>query len=167
MILALETYGSAAQFQQPLLATVAAILAAPAARQLATIRGGDADPDTAQALLSLLGCCLRQAASWRAVAQPAAVEAVLQLGLPLAVANAACNHRDTSLQAVGTLAALLSLVLVADSPLHGPLLGFAAQQGPALVQGLILALLSLSSSGSSLPKVRDRAVRWGRAQPGV
>ena len=156
LILALEAYGGQAAYQGALLSRVAAILAAPPARQLAAPRGGDADPEAAQALLSLLGCCLRQAAGWRAVPQPAAVEAVLRWGLPLAAANTACHHRDTSLQAVGTLAALLALVLAADSPLHGALLGFAAQQGPALVQGLLLALLSLSS-GSSLPKVGVQA----------
>lgn len=159
LILALEAYGGQAAYQGALLSTVAAMLAAPPARQLAAPRGGDTDPEAAQALLSLLGCCLRQAAGWRAVAQPAAVEAVLQWGLPLAAANTACHHRDTALQAVGTLTALLALVLAGDSPLHGALLGWAAQQGPVLVRGLLLALLSLSS-GSSLPKVGGPPGGW-------
>lgn len=154
LIQALETYGGAEEYQQSLLGTVAAILSEPPARQLAALRGGDADPEAAQALLSLLGCCLRQATRWRKVAPPAAgaMEAVLALGLPLAAANTACHHRDTSVQAVSTLAALLALVLAADSPLHGALLGFAAQHGSVLVRGLLLALLALSS-GSTLPKV--------------
>lgn len=149
---AVEIYGSLPHLQQPLLSTAAAVLAAPQARQLAGARGGDADPEAAEALLSLLACCCRQACQWHVVAQPAAMEAVLQLGLPLAVACAACNNRGTSLQATATLAATLALVLAADSPLHAPLLGWAAQQGPALVEGLLLALLSLSS-GSHLPRV--------------
>lgn len=161
LIQALETYGGTERFQQPLLSTVAAILAAPPAQQLAALRGGDGNPEAAQALLSLLGCALRQAAQWRAVAPPAAaaVEAVLRLGLPLAAANAACHHRDTALQAVSTLAALLALVLAVDSPLHPALLGLAAQQGPVLAQGLLLALLSLAT-GSHLPKVRRPVWGW-------
>lgn len=93
LIQALEAFGAQPPHQRPLLGTVASILGAPAGRQLATLRGGDADPDAAQALLSLLGCCLRQACHWRQVAAAAELERVLQLGLPLAVANAACHHR--------------------------------------------------------------------------
>jgi hypothetical protein len=81
------------------------------------------------------------------------VEAVLAWGLPLAASNTACNHRDTALQAVSTLSLILALILAPDSPLHGALLGYAAQQGPVIMQGLLLAILSLSSAGSSLPKV--------------
>lgn len=219
LIQAIEAFGAQPPYQQPLLGTVASILGAPAARQLAALRGGDADPEAAQALLSLLGCCLRQACHCRQVTAAAELERVLQLGLPLAVANAACHHKarraavqgglaanlgagpalaahrrcrgslgcalrpslmvhmllvlaapcietllsqaagarpgpqDTSHQAVGTLSALLALVLERGSPLHGALLGFAAQRGAALLEGLLLALLSLNS-GSHLPKVR-------------
>ncbi|KAL4458064.1 hypothetical protein ABPG75_012929 [Micractinium tetrahymenae] len=152
LIQAIEAYGAQPPYQQPLLGTVRAVLGAPAGRQLAALRGGDADPEAAQALLSLLGCCLRQACQWRQVAAAAELETVLRLGLPLAVANTACHHKDTSYQAVSTLAALLALVLERGSPLHGALLGFAAQQGAALLEGLLLALLSLNS-GSHLPKV--------------
>ena len=154
---ALQAYGSHPQYQQPLLATVSAILAAPPARQLAALRGGDADPEAAQALLSLLGCCLRQACQWHQVGAAAAaeVEAVLRLGLPLCVGNAACHHKDTSYQAVGTLTALLALLLERGSPLHAGLLGFAAQRGALLVEGLLLSLASLNS-GSHLPKAS-----WG------
>ena len=173
LIQAIERYGPLLPYQQPLLSTVASILSAPQAQQLALLRGGDADPEAAQAALALLGCCLRQAGRWRQAAapQPAAVEALLRLGLPLAVANAACHHRDTSYQAVATLSALLALVLERDSPLHGMLLGFAGQQGPLLLQGLLLALLSLNS-GSHLPKVggwmcvyvKARVVRSGNRE---
>lgn len=52
---------------------------------------------------------------------------------------------------MGTLSALLALVLERGSPLHEGLLGFAAQRGAALLEGLLLALLSLNS-GSHLPK---------------
>ncbi|PRW18313.1 ARM repeat-containing [Chlorella sorokiniana] len=45
------------------------------------------------------------------------------------------------------------LIQALESPLHGALLGYAAQQGPVIMQGLLLAILSLSSAGSSLPKV--------------
>lgn len=93
LIQAVEAFGAQPPYQQPLLGTVGSILGAPAGRQLAALRGGDADPEAAQALLSLLGCCLRQACQWRQVAAAAELEGVLQLGLPLAVANTACHHK--------------------------------------------------------------------------
>ncbi len=167
LLQALELYGGKDGFQQPLLATVAAILAQPPARQLAAVRGGDADPEAAQALLSLLSCCARLARQWRSVSAPAAVEAVLSLGLPLAAGNTACNHRDTALQAMGTLSAILALVLAPDSPLHSALLCFAAEHGAAILQGVLLALLSLSSAGSSLPKVRDASLPSCRFFPSL
>lgn len=78
--------------------------------------------------------------------------------------------QDTSCQAVGTLSALLALVLERGSPLHGALLGFAAQHGAALLEGLLLALISLNS-GSHLPKARRRAAQgprqlWAKAHFG-
>ena len=178
LIQALETYSNQPPYQQPLLASVTGVMGAPGGRQLAALRGGDADPAAAAALLSLLGCCLRQACQWRQLGASCSeqVEALLTLGLPLAVGNAACYHKDTSLLAVGTLSALLALLLQRDSPLQPGLLRFAARHGGVLLQGLLLALLSLNS-GSYLPKVggrggggkgwrRDRErVDWQRAAP--
>ena len=157
---ALDLYGASDGCQQPLLATIATILAQPRACQLAAVRGGDADPEAAQALLSVLGCCVRQARQWQSIPAPAAIEAVLHWGLPLAASNTGCNHRDTALQAVATLSAVLALILDPDTPLHAALLGFAAQQGPTIMRGLLLALLSLSAAGSSLPKVRHNWWAW-------
>ncbi|KAI3435522.1 hypothetical protein D9Q98_001588 [Chlorella vulgaris] len=153
---AVEAYGQLPQYQVPLLRLSRSVLSAPHAQQLAALRGGDADPSAAQALLALLTCCLRQGCQWRQVVPGAEQElqALLRVGLPLAAANAASHHRGVAHSAVGALATLLSLALAPHSPggLGPVLLGFAQGQGALLLQGLLLALLSLSSA-SHLPKV--------------
>ena len=149
---AIERFGSEPLHQQVLLAAVGALLASPQSQALAALRGGDADPDAAQALLGVVACCLRQACQWRLVPEPGAVEPLLRLGLPLAAANAGCHHRETSQRAVGALGALLALLLAADSPLHAALLGFAQQQGPVVLQGMLLALAAFTSA-AHLPKL--------------
>eukprot|EP00887_Chlorella_sp_A99_P001509 scaffold8.g1509.t1 len=140
---AVEAYGTQPALQAPLLGTAAAVMGAPQAAPLAALRGGDACPTLATALLSLMACCLRGAARWRE-AEPAVAEALVSLvegGLPLAVANVACNHRDTS-----------QLALECGSPLQPTAMQFVAGRGATLLQGVLLALLSLNS-GANVPKV--------------
>jgi hypothetical protein len=96
---------------------------------------------------------LRQAAAWREVtAALPTLEGVLLGTLRLAVANTHSNHREVSQGAVATLSALILLVLEGGSPLHGALLEFGAVHGALLLQGLLLAQLSLNSA-AHLPKV--------------
>ena len=213
---AVETFGPLPQLQAPLLGTVAAVLSAPVAAPLAALRGGDARPDLVTALLALASACLRGAARWTDVA-PNAASALLPLlegALQLAVANAACYHRETSQVSQGgaahvcvdaavhgslcqackypdcltrrllpplhlaqrtmaTLSCAIQLALEEGAPLQPVALAALASRGTALLQGMLLSLLSLPGGGN-LPKllslVGDTALlaaRYGQQQAAV
>jgi hypothetical protein len=159
---ALDAYGAQPHLQPPLLRSAAAALEAGAARGLGAPRGGDADPEAAAALLALLAACLRAARRWRQL-DAATGDELLRLlgwGVPLAAAGAGSHQRDVCLGALGALGSLLALALERGWPLHAPLLGWAAAEGPTLLQGLLAALLSLNSA-AHLPRVGGWVVGGG------
>lgn len=121
---------------------------------------------TLQALLSLVGCTLRQAASWRQHSGPgspsapaATIAPLLSNALRLAVANTACNCRDVSQRAVAVLSSLAVLALEWGSPLGAETRAFLRVHGSGVVQGMLLALMSLNSA-SHLPKVTKLLAAW-------
>jgi hypothetical protein len=153
LVAAAERYGEQPALQPTLLATLGAVLDAPPARPFLQLRGGDADPPLALALLSVATCGLREAARWRAVPPPAqaAALALAELALRLAAACAPCTHRDVAQRGIAALSAAMLLALERDGPLHAGALELARRQVPLVLQALVLSLASLSAA-SHLPK---------------
>jgi hypothetical protein len=162
-------YSDEALFNQitTLVVATGSLFTHPQAQKFYSLGGGDADPETACALLTIATCLLRQAGSTRwnstittmsspsrtgtitnstAITPPnsTTVQSLVEcvdLALRLAAANAACNHRGVCQRSIATLSAALVLILdTSCTALYRPLLQYTCTTSSSSTTGGVVIM---------------------------